>query len=474
MFDAYVRFRARVRPQALAIIAPQRWATYGELDRDVDRIGLALAGLGVAPGLGIGAVQIADHYLKHVVILALARLGVTSATASDPSPDFWLSDRETLDDPRRVRLTEDWFAAALAAEVSPDQLPAVERTPDQIGRVLLSSGTVGPPRRIAQTWRAIEGNARLAATTYLSGKDGRWIPFTGFDTSLGQSTTAAAWAVGATAVVGMRGDSLAEQLDALRPSVLALVPSHLRQLLADLPMGFPFQAGLRVVTTGSILPLNVAETARLRLTSDLQIVYGASECGVAAVADAAMLGQFNTLMGAPVPGTRVEVVDSEGHALPPGVQGELRISGERVAKGYLGDPDASARVFRHGGFYPGDLGRILPDGQLALDGRADERMNLGGHKFLPNLWETAALTCPGVVDCAAFAVPDPQGIEACWLAVVRGPGFDRDQLSSILKGARLPEVRFAWSEAIPRNAMGKIERERLRRETMAVLGLPPA
>jgi hypothetical protein len=65
------------------------------------------------------------------------------------------------------------------------------------------------------------------------------------------------------------------------------------------------------------------------------------------------------------------------------------------------------------------------------------------------------------------------GIDYCCLAVVQGLGFDRDRLAERItaQGEALPPVRFAFTGSIPRNEAGKIERDRLRGEVMAVLGL---
>ena len=113
---------------------------------------------------------------------------------------------------------------------------------------------------------------------------------------------------------------------------------------------------------------------------------------------------------------------------------------------------------------------MVDAGRLVLEGRVDDRMNLGGFKFMPAALETPALECPGVIDCAAFAAPGARGIDHCWLAVVATPGFDRESLAAHLAGYRgLPSNRFAWIDEIPRNAMGKVERAKLRDALMAVL-----
>lgn len=469
MFDDYVTFQARLRPHAMALMTPERLATYAELEADVNRFALALRNLGVTPARGVVALRIQNFYLKHVVLLALARLGVASSPADDPGADLYLVDAEQALTPKGLPLTGAWVAATLEAEPLP--VAPVRGPPETIVRVMLSSGTTKIPRRVARSWRVLEDNTRTAALTYLAGKSGRWVSMTGLDTGLGQGMTLAAWACGATLVAGINVQRLATELDALQPTIVGLTPIFLRGLLRALPPGFAVQPGLRLAVTGSVLSRHVALEARLRLSSDILISYGATESGSASMADGAWLETVAGCAGYASPGVTIEIVDAQGAPLPAGEQGEVRIKSERVADGYLDDPEATARCFRDGGFYPGDVGRLTPSGMLIIDGRKDERMNFGGVKYLPNLLEELAMGCPGVVDCACFAVPDAQGIDQCWLAVVTGEGFDRAQLAQRVepRDQALPKVRFAWTEEIPRNASGKIERQRLRDETMAAL-----
>lgn len=470
MFDAYIAFQARTQPHAAALISPNRWSTYAQLDADVSRFATGLRALGATPARGVVALSMRDAYLKHVVFAALARLGVVSSPAEDPAADLYLSDWDKTEDPTHLHLSPDWLSATRSAETAPFE--PVRGDDDSIVRVLLSSGTTRTARGVARTWRQIEDNSRIAALTYLARKGGRWVAVTGLDTSIGQTMALAAWTCGATLVTDVTLEWLAAQLDALQPTIIGLTPIQLRNLLTWLPPGFVPPADLRLVLTGSVLSQSVALEARSRLSHDIMIIYGATECGSISMGSATMLEHDVGAAGYPVPGARVEVVDAEGKALPPGQQGEVKVVTERTSAGYIGDPTATAKAFRDGGFYPGDLGRLRLDGLLVIEGRTDERMNLGGRKFLPNLMEEVALTCPGVIDAAAFAVPDHEGIDFCWLAVVQGPNFERERLAKLIKahGDALPSVRFAFTDSIPRNDAGKIERDRLRRETMAALG----
>ena len=462
MFDAFVAFRARLQPRAPALITRGARVSFADLDVHVDKVAAALAGEGLSAASGVVAMDVADAYNEMVLLLALARLRVASTPGYDARADL------------RFSQTPGWFNRAYAADHRRMEPAATD--PDGLGRVLLSSGTTQSPRRVGLTWRMIDANVRNAATLWLAGLSGRWVPVTGLDSMAGLVTTLTAWSTGATVATGWGFEGLPAMLEEIEPSFLVFTPAHLRDLLSQLPPGFKPRPGLRVLLGGSLTPRALAQEARLRLTPDLRIIYGSTECSAMAHFDAARLDETPGAVGYPGPDVRVEILDEAGAPLPRGEIGEVRIVCPRSAQAYLGDPEASARTFRNGGFHPGDLGRLTPEGLLILEGRIDDRMSVGGRKIMPHTIEEAALACPGVADAAAFAAPDDLGMDQLYLAVVQGEGFERERLVATLQGLPgvWPPVRFAWIVQIPRNAMGKIERVRLRSEAMAALGLKDA
>jgi malonyl-CoA/methylmalonyl-CoA synthetase len=290
----------------------------------------------------------------------------------------------------------------------------------------------------------------------------------GIDAMMGLTMAMCAWAVGAPVTQAFTPEQLPAWLETQAPGLVAMTPMHLQRLLAALPPGFQPQPGWRLVVGGAVLPPGVAREARLRLTPDIRTIYGSTEGGNSGLGYAAGLDDAPGQVGIVPSGAIVAIVDDQGRPLPDGDSGEVRIRGERVIQGYLGDPAASAERFRDGWFLTNDVGRRLPDGRIVLEGRLDDRMIVDGVKFMPQTLESAALACQGVVDCAAFAVPSADGIDRCWLAIAAQPGFDRDRLAVHL-GAydNLPPRRFAWIEEIPRNAMGKVDRNLLRSAVLA-------
>jgi acyl-CoA synthetase (AMP-forming)/AMP-acid ligase II len=476
MFDASLAFQARFRPRDLALLTSRLQVTYGELNADVDRFSAALAIRGLGPRSGVVALQTAGpvgRYRHYVLMLALARLGVATTPGMDGGADLRLIAGQGADEAGVLRLSEDWFAATEAA--APIEVASAPRDPDRVGRVLLSSGTTRKPRRVPLTWRRIEASSRSAMVTYAGDRLGVWIIRTGIDSTLGFGLAALAWSIGATVAADFENEEIPDLLERHPAGMMSMTPIQLVDLLGVLPRGFSPKPHLRLVVAGGLLAPGLAREARLRISPDMVIDYGSTETCRITVGPATRLETTPGAVGWPVPGTVVEVVGPDGAVLADGEQGEVRVAGERNAAGYLDDPEATARTFRDGFVYPGDLGRRMADGMIVLDGRIDERINLGGVKVLPNLLETVALDYPGVRDAAAFALPGPAGIDQCWLAVVAEPGLQRDGLTAHLvkAGPRAPSLRFAWTDAIPRNAMGKIDRRALRAQAREALGLPP-
>src|SRR5262249_5941277 len=114
--------------------------------------------------------------------------------------------------------------------------------------------------------------------------------------------------------------------------------------------------------------------------------------------------RFPDTVGIPYPGVAIEIVDDRDRALPPGEVGLIRMRGSGYARGYLDDPVATAKAFRDGWDYPGDLGLLTPEGALILKGRADDLINYDGTKIYPIDIELALQQHPAVAEAAAFPV----------------------------------------------------------------------
>src|SRR5262249_18763578 len=133
-------------------------------------------------------------------------------------------------------------------------------------------------------------------------------------------------------------------------------------------------------------------------------------------------------VGFVTPGVTIQIVDQSGTILPPGQEGRVRIKSEYAVDGYFGNPEESSKVFRDGWFYPGDIGSLNSDGLLAVAGREQAVLNLGGDKISPEAVESVLAQFKGVTEAAALAMPNAEGNnEICAVLVTQG-SIDEDML----------------------------------------------
>ncbi|MFR9805548.1 class I adenylate-forming enzyme family protein [Pseudonocardia sp. RS010] len=171
--------------------------------------------------------------------------------------------------------------------------------------------------------------------------------------------------------------------------------------------------------------------------------------------------------GRPLPFVQVEVMDEAGNLLGPGEHGELVVRGMCVMTGYLDEPELTASVSAYGWHHTGDIGFADPDGFLHIVDRKKDMIISGGFNVFSAEVERVLLEHPAVAECAVIGVPHEKWGETI-LAVVeprtgRAPApeeliaFCRDRIG----GMKAPKA-VEFVEALPRNANGKILKQRLR------------
>jgi long-chain acyl-CoA synthetase len=458
MFDRHIEYQASIRPEAPAVIIPSGAIPYRKFNHDIDRAVRELKDLSVPKGQSV-SVAVRDPYIYAVLILALARRGIASAQAADTDAEYLICEAGREDGRPGLIVTEEMVKRIWSgprAEPEP-----VEPDPQALARVYRTSGTTGESKRVGPNWSQFETYIADIKDNHGPVPSGPWLAATGLDIGYGLFVAMAAWAAGNSVVLGF-GSNLPEAVRRARPTLISVVPFQLVLLLDALPPDDP-PGPIYVLTGGGPVPPAVAKRAGERFGSNVRNIYGASETGGICGGDLALLVEGKGRAGKPLPGVRLEIRGEDGKPVPKGELGRVFVAGDRVLTGYLNDPERTAAAFRDGWYDTGDMGRISDDDILALEGRADDIMNIGGHKILPRWIEDAALSYAGTADAAAFSVEDAEGIERCYLALVRKPDFNPEGIRAALARqlAFVREIQITIVDEIPRNAMGKIERDRL-------------
>jgi acyl-CoA synthetase (AMP-forming)/AMP-acid ligase II len=174
--------------------------------------------------------------------------------------------------------------------------------------------------------------------------------------------------------------------------------------------------------------------------------------------------------GRPTPGVDLVVVTLDGRRAGPGEEGEIRLKGPQVIRGYL-DPALDADAFDEEGYFrTGDLGIVDDDGYVTITGRLKDVIIRHGENISAKEVEDLLYAHPAVADVAVIGLPDPTtGERACAVvAVTEGGVFEFGEMVAYLKGEGLraqavPE-QLELVAAVPRNPAGKILKHTLREQ----------
>jgi fatty-acyl-CoA synthase len=183
----------------------------------------------------------------------------------------------------------------------------------------------------------------------------------------------------------------------------------------------------------------------------------------------------------PHAGLDVRIAHPETFApLPPGTPGEIQVRGWSVMKGYLNDPENSAKAFTPDGFLrTGDLGTIDAEGRLRMVGRIKDVIRVGGENVAPAEVEEVLSAHPAVALAQVVGVPDPRLVEvvAAFVQLRKGAVATEAELLAWLKpqlaNFRMPRhMRIVPDfEAIGMTASGKVQKVKLRAHALETLGL---
>ncbi|HSD11495.1 MAG TPA: malonyl-CoA synthase [Candidatus Binatia bacterium] len=262
-----------------------------------------------------------------------------------------------------------------------------------------------------------------------------------------------------------------------RATVLMGVPTFYTRLLSRPELTPERCAGIRLFISGSA-PLLAETHRRFRDRTGHAILerYGMTET---------LMNTSNPLhgerlpgsVGLPLPGVEVRVADAEGRALGTGEIGILEVRGPNVFCGYWRMPEKTQADFRADGFFvTGDVGRIDERGYVHIVGRAKELIISGGLNVYPKEIESVIDHIDGVVESAVVGIPHPDFGEAVIAVVKRHPGRDDVTEDAVLRAARAALAaykapkRIFFAEELPRNAMGKVQKNLLQERYRRTFG----
>ena len=175
-------------------------------------------------------------------------------------------------------------------------------------------------------------------------------------------------------------------------------------------------------------------------------------------------------VGAPLPGLHLRVRGDAGQDLPVGEIGGIEVKGPSVFKGYWKMPEKTAEEFTADGFFKtGDVGHMDADGYVTIVGRSKDLIISGGYNVYPAEIEGYINALPGVAESAVVGVADADFGEVGVAVVIAKPGVVLQpaeilaRLKASLANFKIPKRCVVVAE-LPRNAMGKVQKNVLRNQ----------
>jgi malonyl-CoA/methylmalonyl-CoA synthetase len=262
-----------------------------------------------------------------------------------------------------------------------------------------------------------------------------------------------------------------------RATVFMGVPTLYVRLLAEPALTRGACRGMRVFISGSApLLLDTFMQFRERTGHTILERYGMSETAMLTsnpytARDGERRGGT---VGFALPGVDLRVVGADGTAVPAGTVGAIEVRGPNVFIGYWRMPEKTREEFTADGWFrTGDVGRIDDRGYLSIVGRSKDLIISGGYNVYPAEIESVLNELPGVAESAVVGVPHRDFGEAVVAVVVPRAGATLDgatmtrALKAKIANFKVPKAIFVVAE-LPRNAMAKVQKNRLREEHAAL------
>jgi amino acid adenylation domain-containing protein len=485
--------QAALHPEAPALSFEAQTLGYGELNRRANRLAHHLIELGVRPESRVGVA------VERGIELVVALLGILKAGgAYVPLDPEYPADRIAymVEDSRlSLVLTQSHLQASVALPAGvavlsldttdfsnyPDTNPTVALSPDNLAYVIYTSGSTGRPKGAQLCHRNVTRLLSQTESWFHFSPEDVWTLFHSYAFDFSVWEIFGALCTGGKLVVvpywvSRSPEDFLQLLRTQRVTVLNQTPSAFGQL-ASLPQALAQPLALRVVIFGG----EALEPQRLRgwiehhgdQQPQLVNMYGITETTVHVTyrrITAADIGPQRSPVGIAIPDLGLRVLDAQLNPVPMGVAGELHVSGEGLARGYLNRAGLTAERFiaaEDGSrlYRTGDLVRWNAQGQLDYLGRIDHQVKVRGFRIELGEIEAQLLAQPEVREATVIAREQAGAtMLVAYLSAQADHAIDtpnlRARLGEVLPDYMVPAA-FVVLPTLPLNANGKVDRKAL-------------
>ncbi len=473
--------------------------TYGDLDATSARYARLLEELGVMRGDRVAA-QVEKSPEAVFLYLAVLRLGAVyvplNPAYTTAELEYFIGDaaprvvvcRPEDETAMRPIAGDDVSLLTLGAardgslvgrsQALPADRPPSPAAPDDLAAILYTSGTTGRSKGAMLTHANLAANGQTLRELWAFTADDVLLHALPLFHAHGLFVALhCALLAGARMLFLARFDADAVLRLLPRASVLMGVPTFYTRLLSHAGLTRAKCARVRLFISGSA-PLLAETHHRFRERTGHAILerYGMTESGMNC--SNPLVGErLPGSVGPPLPGVEVRIADARGHVLGAGETGVLEVRGPNVFRGYWRMPEKTSAEFRADGFFiTGDVARIDERGYVHLVGRTRDLIISGGLNVYPKEIEEVLNGVEGVVESAVVGVPHPDFGEAVIAVVLRSADHSDLTEKAVVAAARKrlaaykAPKRVFFTDALPRNAMGKVQKNLLQERYRTLFG----
>ena len=382
-----------------------------------------------------------------------------------------ITDREVPNLPECAsqRTIGETHSVVLSAKHS---LPWVR--PDDLAALMFTSGSIGRPRGVMVSHANIMANTE-SITQYLRlTEDDRIMTVLPFHYCFGASLLHTHLRVGGSVVIDLRfmypEVVLQRMLDA-DCTGFAGVPSHFQILLRSSSLRKRRFPRLRYIQQagGHLARFFISELREALPGTQIFIMYGQTEATARlSYLPPELLEKKLGSVGKGIPGVKLQVLDESGKEISSGEVGEIVAEGENITRGYWRAPEETAKSFRNGKLYTGDLATVDEDGFIYVVDREKDFLKCGGKRISCRQLEDRLLSFEGVLEAAVIGVPDDVLGEAVKAFVVPRKGYSsglEERLRLYCKEYLPPQLvprEVVVLQGLPKNSSGKVLKQNLK------------
>ena len=339
---------------------------------------------------------------------------------------------------------------------------------DELALLMYTSGSTGKPNAVKLTHRNLLANT-LSIVEYLGMKAAdRMMAVLPFYYCYGASLMHTTLVSGGTLVINnkfMFPQKVVDEIVQKGCTIFAGVPSTYKILMSKSRLHEATSLRYALQAGGHLPPTDLSRLQGMLPQTKVIVMYGQTEAtSRLSYLPHEFFGSKTGSIGKGIPGTELQVVDEHGVHVKPGDVGEIKARGDNVSQGYWNRPEETAKTFRGGWLYTGDMATVDADGFIYVVGRSKDFIKAGGNRFSAMEVEDLISSIEGVDNVAVVGVPDDILGESVHAFVVSKADVKEEDVISLCRGRLAPykvPKNVTFVKELPLNAFGKVQKFKL-------------